>query len=540
MDEFDFIVVGAGSSGCALAARLSEDPANRVCLVEAGPEDRSPLIKVPLGVMRLLDHPKYNWRFKTVPQEHAKGRQIPVPRGKTLGGSSAINGMIYTRGHPTDYDDWANRGNPGWSYREVLPYFKRSENNEDFPDSPYHGRGGPLNVTFLDKYNPLAEIFFQAGESLQHRRNPDFCGATHEGFGRRQVTMKNGRRWSASSAYLKPALKRPNLTVMSSARVHRVIIEGGRALGIAVERGGAVETVRARREVLLCAGAVGSPHLLMLSGVGDAVELSAHGIEVRKHLPGVGENWQDHITTAVQWESPSDLSYGLTWKTAPSILWELMTYPLTGRGLLANNILHAGAFIRSLPGLARPDLQFILIPAFRDAKGRLGRRHGFAIMPFVLRPVSRGKLSLASADPRAAPVIDPKFFSAEEDLETLVRGVKLARRLVDTPPFAPHRGPESGPNAGAETEQQIREFIRSTAYTAYHPVGACSMGPGPMDVVDAELKVHGIEALRVVDTSAMPTLIGGNTNGPAIMMAEKAADMILGRAPPAPENVPIA
>ncbi len=535
MDEFDFVVVGAGSAGCVLANRLSEDAATRVCLIEAGPADRHPAIEVPFGVMHLFNHKTFNWRFKTVPQEHAAGREIYVPRGRVLGGSSTINGMVYTRGHPGDYDDWAALGNPGWSFREVLPYFRRSENNEEHGSSPYHGRGGPLNVKYLDMYSPLCETLFQAAEAMQFRRTDDFCGPTHEGFGRRQATMRNGRRWSASHAFLRPALKRPNLTVMTGALVRRLVMDGLRATGVEIERDGKVERVRAAREVVLAAGVIGSPQILMLSGIGPAAELKALGIEPVHNLPGVGRNYQDHVCTTVQYRSPTTVPYGLSWRTVPWGLWSVLQYLMFRRGLFANNMLHAGGFVRTLPELERPDLQLIFMPVFRDAKGRMGVGHGFGLMPIVLRPQSRGALRLASADPHDAPLIDPRFLSAPGDLETLLRGLKIARRLLGSPQFDPWRGEEANPGAGVQDDDALRDYIRATVFTAYHPVATCSMGPA--GVVDAELRVHGVEGLRVADASVMPTLIGGNTNAPAIMIGEKASDLILGKAPPAPADI---
>lgn len=536
--QFTYVVVGAGSAGCVLASRLSEDPANSVCLIEAGPSDRNPLIHVPLGVMRLINHPRLNWNFTTTPQKHAGNRTIAIPRGKTLGGSSSINGMVYTRGHTTDYDDWANLGNPGWSFREVLPYFRRSENNRDFRDSIYHGTDGPVQVGFLDQYNPLSEIFFQAGEALQYRRNEDFCGATHEGFGRRQASISHGRRSSASTAYLAPARKRPNLHVLTGALARRVMIEDGRAAGVEIELDGKVQTIRAEREVILSAGAIGSPHLLLLSGIGDAEHLREMGIEVKRHLPGVGRNLQDHIAAGLQYTSPTRVPYGLSWRSLPWLAWNVLSYPFTGRGLLANNILHSGAFIRTTPDLERPDVQLILVPAIRDKKGRMGRGYGFGVLSLVLRPKSTGRVCLASVDPKAAPTIDPDFFSDADDLHTMVQGLRIARRLVETEPFAAYRGAEIAPGRDVEAEDALMAYVREQSHTAYHPVGTCAMGPGGDAVVDAELRVHGIAGLRVADASIMPTLLGGNTNGPAIMVGEKAADMVLGRPPLPADELP--
>jgi len=539
MQEFDYIIVGAGSSGCVLANRLSANPALRVCLIEAGPEDRNPWIHLPLGVARLFFDPVVNWRFQSAPQEGAAGRQIYVPRGKVLGGSSSINGMIYTRGHPQDYDDWAALGNPGWAYRDVLPYFRRSEHNEDFADSPYHGQGGELNVKFLDMYNPLCEVLFQAAERMQYTRTDDFCGPTHEGFARRQVTMKNGRRHSTAQAFLAPVRGRDNLHVITNATVSRVVLEGRRATGVEILRGGRSETLHARTEVVLSAGVFGSPQILMLSGIGARADLQRHGISVVHDLPGVGQNLQEHPSAAVQYHSPTTVPWGLSWRTVPWMGWQALRYVFQRKGLFANNLLHAGGFLRTDPALSRPDVQFILMPAHRDERGRMGIGHGFALIAIVLRPESRGSIALASADPRAAPQIDLGFFRSAGDVDTLVRGLRIAREMLQSDPFTPYRGAEIAPGDKVQTESDWADFARQNAVSVFHAVGTCRMGPeGPETVVAPDLRVHGVDGLRVVDASVMPTVVAGNTNAPAIMIAEKAADMMLGRPAPAPEDVP--
>ena len=530
-EEFDYIIVGAGSTGCVLANRLSADPNIRVALVEAGEEDRSFLIHLPIGVAWLFHHKVLNWRFSTTPQKHAGGRQIYIPRGKVLGGSSSINGMIYTRGHPTDYDDWAALGNPGWSFREVLPYFRRSENNVEFGDSPYHGKGGELNVQFLDMYNPLVDVMFDAAAGMQYKLIDDFCGPDHEGFAKRQVTMKNGRRQSTATAFLDPVRHRKNLTIMPETLTRRVLVENGRAVGIEVEHKGEVRKLTARREVVLSAGVIGSPQILMLSGIGNAEKLKARGIEPIHHLPGIGENFREHISAAVQYTSPTTVPWGLSWRTVPWMAWQAARYVFQRKGFFANNMLHAGGFIKTDPSLKRPDVQFILMPTHRDATARMGRGHGYALIAIVLRPESRGTVELASADPREAPLIDPHFLEVEEDLDTLVTGIKLARRMLEMPQWDPYRGEEINPGKAVQSDTELREFAREKFVTVFHPVGTCKMGPGPEAVVDAELKVHGIAGLRVADASIMPTLIGGNTNAPAIMVGEKAADMMLGKPP---------
>lgn len=538
-DSFDYIIVGAGSSGCVLANRLSADPNIKVCLIEAGKKDRNLFIKIPLGVARLFFHPVLNWRYKTVPQTHAGNREIYVPRGKVLGGSSAINGMIYTRGHPTDYDDWAKLGNKGWSFRDVLPYFLRSEHNPDFPDSPYHGQGGELHVQFLDMYNPLCQTLFDAAEKMQYQTIDDFCGPTHEGFSRRQVNIKNGTRQSTAEAFLKPIRNRKNLTVLTQALTRKVVLEDGRAVGVEIEKDGKVQVVRAGKEVILCGGVFGSPQLLMLSGIGDRKKLKEKGIALARHLPGVGQNLQEHISAVVQYSSPTTVPWGLSWKTVPWMVWQAGRYVFQRKGFFANNVLHAGGFLKTDPTLARPDLQLILMPAHRDEKGRMGIGHGFSLIAIVLRPKSIGTLDLTSADPSEAPLIDPNVLEQKDDVETLVKGLKIARKLLQSDPFSPYRGDELAPGEATQSDEQLQDYARQNSVTVFHPVGTCRMGQGDECVVDAELKVHGVDGLRVADVAICPTLIGGNTNSVAIMIAEKAADMILGKSAPPPLDVEV-
>ena len=540
-DAYDFVVVGAGSAGCVLANRLSEDPANRVCLLEAGPVDRSHLISIPLAVVRLIVEPTYNWLYSSVPQPHANGRRIPIPRGKVLGGSSSINGMVYTRGHPHDYDDWAKMGNAGWSFREVLPYFRRSEDNLVWRASLYHGTEGPMQVVNLDSYNGLCEVLFQAAESLGYKRIDDFCAATHEGFSLRQASIRRGRRESSATAFLKPIRERQNLTVVTGAHAARVLTEGRRAVGVEFECEGAMRTVKARREVVLAAGTVGSPALLNLSGIGAGADLQRLGIPVVLDRPEVGRNFQEHVTAPVRYRSPSTVPYGISATTLPWLAWSIPQYFLFHRGLLANNILHAGGFIKTDPSLDRPDVQLILTPAYRNEKQKigfahLGLGHGYGLVAIVLRPKSRGEVRLESADFRAAPLIDPRFFSDNDDLELLVRALKISRKILNAPAFDRYRGPEIMPGSDVQTDEAWKEYARNYVVTVFHCAGTCRMGTDDNAVVDSQLRVKGIEGLRVVDASIMPTVIGGNTHAPVVMIAEKASDMILGKAPLPAEN----
>ena len=535
MDEeaYDYVIVGGGSAGCVLAARLSERPDVTVCLIEAGPRDRSPLIHIPLGIVALGNHRTLNWRHRTTAQATAGGRAIGVPRGRTLGGSSAINGMVYTRGHPADYDEWAAAANPGWAWRQVLPYFRRSENNETWRSSRFHGTGGPLNVADPGSLNGMVEVLFAATDSLQIRRCADFNGADQEGFGLRQVTQRNGRRESAATAFLAPALGRPNLRVLTGRLAQRVALHGRRAHAVELVAGARVHRIAARREIVLAAGAIASPLLLQRSGIGAGAELAAHGIAVALDAPEVGRNLQDHAAAAVRVASRTRVPYGLSLGALPGIAAAAIDYLIHRRGLFASNVMQAGGFVRTDPALARPDIQYSFMPALRSPTGGIvPGAYGYALSAFLLRPRSRGTVRLGGADARAEPLIDPRFLSAPEDLETLLRGVALARRILAAPAFDRHRGRELAPGAEVQDEDSLRDFIRRTSATAYHPAGTCRMGSDERAVVDPQLRVRGIDGLRVVDASIMPTIIGGNTNAPVIMIAEKAADMILGRAPP--------
>ena len=525
--NFDYIVVGGGSGGCVLAARLSEDPSVSVALIEAGPADKNILIHVPAGLALLAQTKAANWNFDTVPQKGLNGRTGWQPRGKVLGGSSSVNAMCYIRGHRADYDHWAAEGNEGWSYDEVLPYFKRAEHNERLHDE-FHGSEGPLNVMDLRSPSRYVQDFIEAGREAGHRINDDFNGAEQEGIGPYQVTHKNGERHSAAKAYLTPNLGRRNLTVFTEAHTTRILFEGKRATGVEFRRAGRIEQIGANREVLLAAGSLQTPQILMLSGVGPAAELTKHGIGIVHDLPGVGQNLHDHLD-AVQVVVAPQLkeTFGVTFGGIARVLKAIPEWRNHRRGILTTNFAEAGGFIKSQASEAIPDLQLHFVIAKLVDHGRktvLG--HGFSGHVCVLRPQSRGSVTLASRDPMAAPRIDPNFLGHPDDLPRMVRGFRLMRELFNQPALAKLGGHEHPRSANATTDAEIEQFIRSHADTIYHPVGTCRMGPGATDVVGADLRIHGLEGIRIVDASIMPRIIGGNTNAPTIMVAEKASDMI--------------
>ncbi len=526
-ESFDYLIIGAGSAGCVLAARLSENPAIRVALLEAGPSDKNVLIHCPLGLAVLAQTGQANWKFDTVPQAGLNGRRGYQPRGKVLGGSSSLNAMIYIRGQREDYDDWAAEGNAGWSFDEVLPYFKRAEDNARGADA-FHGAGGPLHVMDLTSPNILGPQFVEAGRQAGFAVNTDFNAASQEGVGMYQVTHKHGERHSAAKAYLTPHLDRPNLQVITEAHTSKILIENRRAVGVEYLQQGRTRQLRATREVLLCAGALQSPQILMLSGVGPRSHLLAHGITPLLDLPGVGQNLQDHMDIVQMLDGPQlKDSIGISLGGSLNVLRGIAEWRKQRTGMLTSNVAEAGGFIKSEAGEARPDLQlhFVIAKVVNHAR-TLVLGHGVTCHICVLRPLSRGSIRLASADPRAAPLIDPNFLSDPDDLQRLVKGFKLMRKLLQQPAMVGMGARESQRSASARSDQEIAQFIRNYGDTIYHPVGSCRMGSGALDVVDAQLRVHGVAGLRVVDASIMPRIVSGNTNAPTIMIAEKAADMI--------------
>jgi choline dehydrogenase len=535
-ETYDFIIVGAGSAGCVLANRLSANPANKVLLLEAGGRDNNPLFRLPMLMGKLFQSGIYNWHYHTEPEPYLNGRSLYWPRGKALGGSSTINGMIYVRGNRHDYDRWAQLGLPGWSYDEVLPAFRRSEGHIQRKDV-YHGTGGELTVCRARSANLLHDIFAEAGGQAGHPLNDDFNGEDQEGFGKFDFTIKKGKRWSTSHAFLHPVLGRANLSVETRAMTRRVLVEKGRAVAVEFQQGGKVRTAKAAREIVLCAGTVNSPQLLLLSGIGPADELSGHGISPVVNLPGVGKNLQDHVDCVMAYEciKPVTLYSDLR---ADRLIWSVIEGTLFGRGVATTFPYEAGAFLKSRADLVAPDIQVHFMPALEKTanlhfpnpfrkKAAVEANHGFTLRVGPVNPESRGEITLRSADPSAAPKIRANYLETEFDRQTMIAGIRMTREVIAQKAFAPYRGKEIAPGPERMGDAELVEWLRATAMTTFHPVGTCKMGNDPMAVVDARLKVRGVEGLRVADASIMPIISSGNTNAPAIMIGERAADFIL-------------
>ncbi|MCE4556338.1 GMC family oxidoreductase [Roseateles cellulosilyticus] len=525
-ETHDILVVGGGSSGAALAGRLSEDPSLQVAVLEAGADVNNWLGSVPTAAVLMVPSKLHNWAFQTVPQPGLGGRCGYVPRGKMLGGSSGINAMVYIRGQREDYDAWAALGNAGWGWDDVLPYFIQSEGNDSF-GAPLHGQAGPLKVSRLRTDNPLHAAWLAAGLEAGHAINDDFNGATQEGIGIYQVTQDRGERCNAARAYLRPHLHRPNLRVLTQAHVQRILFDGRRAVGVEVRVGGELRRLRARREVVLSAGAILSPQLLMLSGVGDAEQLRAQGIEVRHHLPGVGANLQDHPDFVFGLRSRDPVhSFGLSLRGGLAFGAAVRRYRAERRGMLTSNFAEGGGFLRASPRESRPDLQLhFVVAGVEDHARKMRWGHGLSCHVCLLRPKSRGAITLASADAGVAPRIDPAFLQHPDDVAGMVAAFKLTRELLHQPSLRAQWVRELW-STETRSDAEIEALLRQRVDTIYHPVGSCKMGADAMAVVDAQLRVHGLQGLRVVDCSIMPTLVSGNTNAPAMMIGEKAAELM--------------
>jgi choline dehydrogenase len=530
---YDYIIVGAGSAGCVLAARLTENPSVRVLLLEAGPPDDADEIHIP-AALNLLFQSTYDWGYRTVPQDRAAGQSVYWPRGKVVGGSSSINAMIYIRGNKHDYNTWRDEfGCDGWGYNDILPYFLRAENNSR-GTSAYHGASGPLSVIDPKFRSPAARAFVQSAVTAGSVANDDFNGQSQDGVGFYQVTQRDGRRWSAADAYLHPAEDRPNLTVKTDALATSVIIEAGRAVGVRYVHRGTEHVARAEAEVILSGGAINSPQLLMLSGVGPADQLREHGILVQSDSPGVGANLSDHPIVTALWSTPGVRSLAELAGTKNLLRWQLMH-----SGPMTTNIAQAGGFVRSEPGMPAPDIQWHALPVpFRNGGLADPSDRGMSVLVTLVDVASRGRITLRSADPRHKPLIDPGYLSNRADIDALVRAINLVRDIAEVKPMRKMCKAELAPGPGVQTEAELRDFVRHDVTTIYHPVGTCAMsGDSQLDatrltgVVDTELRVRGVEGLRVVDASVMPTVPRGNTNAPTIAIAERAADLISGRAP---------
>jgi len=524
--QYDYIIVGAGSAGAALAARLTEDPATRVLLLEAGRASH-PYSRIPVSFGLLIDNPAANWRFFSEPEPGTANRQIPVPRGKLLGGSSAINGLVYVRGQPLDYDTWAQAGNRGWSWQDVAPIFQRMESYENEGD-PIRGRDGPLRVSEVPDQNPLYDALFAAAQAAGYKRNPDYNSEDQEGIVKTQTTISRGRRMSTAYCYLRPALRRRNLHIVTEALTHHLLFDGKRCIGVAYEKGGAPTEARCGREVILSAGAIGSPQILELSGIGDPALLRDRGIAVQHELPAVGENFRDHINARIQWRvTARGVSYNER-AQGVGLVREVVKYLTQGGGFLSLPSAPLLSFLKTRPELETPDVQMHLVPyAVKDPKRRkLHPFPGMTVACYQLRPESLGSIHIRSADPKAQPAIRFNFLADQIDCDAMTAGFRMMRNIVESPPMDPFRGDEYSPGKEVDSDDEILSWIRQNSETAYHPIGTCRMGPGANAVVDDQLKVHGLAGLRVADASIFPTMPSGNTNAPSIMVGEKAADLI--------------
>jgi choline dehydrogenase len=534
-DHYDFIIVGAGSAGCVLANRLSADPANRVLLLEAGGKDRNPLFRLPMLMGKLFHSGIYNWHYHTEPEPHLNSRSLYWPRGKVLGGTSTINGMIYVRGNRHDYDRWSQMGLPGWSYDEVLPAFRRSENHIQ-RDGEFHSSDGELTVCRARGHNLLMDVFCEAGRQAGYPLNDDFNGACQEGFGRYDFTIRKGKRWSASWAFLRPVLHRPSLTVLTGAETTRMIIEKGRATGVEYLKDGSLARAYAGREIILSAGVVNTPKALLLSGIGPAEELKKAGVKPVHDLPGVGKNLQDHVDCVMSWECREPITL-FSELRADKLIPAVVQGMLFGKGITTTFPYEAGAFIRSNEALVAPDIQLHFMPALEKTanlhfpnpfkKEAVEANHGFTLRVGPVNPQSRGEITLRSANPADAPKIQANYLQADFDIRTMIDGIRLTRDIIGQKAFSRYRGKELAPGPEAESDADLTKWLRATAMTTFHPVGTAKMGNDPMAVVDARLKVHGLQGLRVADASIMPIISSGNTNAPSIMIGEKCAEFIL-------------
>ncbi|SHL39954.1 choline dehydrogenase [Roseibium suaedae] len=529
-DIYDYIIVGAGSAGCALAYRLSENPSIRVLLLEFGGTDAGPFIQMPAALSYPMNMSRYDWGFESEAEPHLGGRKLATPRGKVIGGSSSINGMVYVRGHALDYDTWQDMGASGWSYQDVLPYFQRMETSHG-GEAGWRGTSGPLHVTRGTKWNPLFDAFKTAGSQAGYGLTEDYNGSRQEGFGDMEMTVYKGRRWSAANAYLKPALKRPNLQLIKGALARRVLFEGNKASGLEYEIGGEIQSVRAGREVILAASSINSPKLLLQSGIGPAAHLHAHGIDVLADRPGVGQNLQDHLELYIQQACLQPITLYKHWNLISKGLIGLQ-WLLQGRGLGASNHFESCAFIRSGAGVQYPDIQYHFLPfAVRYDGKAAAEGHGFQAHVGPMRSKSRGRVELTSADPREKPSILFNYMSHEDDWADFRTAIRLTREIFGQDAFTPYRGKEIQPGSAVQSDAELDDFIKEHVESAYHPCGTCKMGAAndPLAVVDPECRVIGVEGLRVADSSIFPQITNGNLNAPSIMVGEKAADHILGK-----------